>query len=85
MARTLEISEAKLVSISYGVIGVFIASLVGFVLWLTAINSTALANSAAIMEMKQDDRAQLEILRNIDRRTAKIEGEIGLLINKNNH
>jgi hypothetical protein len=60
------------------------SAVIGFTLWLSAINETAMANSENIHEMKQDEREQTSILRGIDRRTSRIEGLIEAMMPRKN-
>ena len=70
----LEISEDRLIKISWGTFGVLGSALVGFVFWLSALHSTALANSKTLEERSGIFIEISKSLNNIDKRLSTIEG-----------
>lgn len=84
MSKKIEISESRFLSLSYGAL-VFIASgVIAFTMWLSSIDSTARANTIQIGYIQEDDDLQLKILRDVDRRTAKIEGLLEAMVPRKN-
>ena len=77
----LEISEDKLIKISWGALIAFITTLAGFVFWLSALQSTALANSLAIEKSNEVFIELNRNLSNIDKRLSSIEGYLRAIEN----
>lgn len=82
---SFKVTENKLFTFSAGAIFVIATSVIGFTLWLSAINEKAQANYLHIQDLKEDKDVQTEMLRNIDRRTAKMEGILEVYFKVENH
>ena len=78
----MAITESSLVKVSYGAIVVIATSVIGFTLWLSAINEKAQANALHIKELREDRKIEIELLRDVRGRVAKIEGYLEAMVPK---
>ena len=77
-----EIGENKFLQVTYGALVVIATSVIGFTMWLSSISSKAEANNIHIQEMKTDRKLELELLQELDRRTARMEGYLKAIMPK---
>ena len=72
--KNIEISDNKLFLISWSALITLVTGLVGGAIYIYSTNSMAQSNAVAIGHLRQGEEVQLKILRNLDTRTARIEG-----------
>lgn len=69
----LQISEEKLVNISWGSMVFAAAVIISFSAWMTSIDSSAASAQEMITDLKKENKNSEILLNNIDRRLQRIE------------
>lgn len=69
----MEISEAKIVKVSWGALIVGASILIGFSAWMTSVDSRASAAQDSIDTLKEDNKGSSALLKNIEHRLQRIE------------
>jgi hypothetical protein len=69
----MQISEAKIIKVSWGALIVGASILIGFSAWMTSVDSRASAAQQNIEQLKLDNKDNAGILQKIDNRLQRIE------------
>ena len=78
----MAVSESSLLRISYGALVFAMSVVIGFTLWLSAINEKAQANTINLHELRNDKHVELDLLRALSDRTARIEGILEAMMSR---
>lgn len=69
----MEISETRIVKISWGALIVASGILIAFSAWMTSVDNKAAAAQEMIVSLKEENTNSNEVLYNIDKRLQRIE------------
>lgn len=76
----MAIGENKILQITYGALVVVASSVIGFTMWLSSISNKAEANNIHIKEIREDRKTEIQLLMELDRRTARMEGLLEAMV-----